>query len=98
MLFQTQVLVPSNGLFYHDVDPKLAASVCRSHNNANARIVKSYPGKFIGLTTVPLEDPVVATEELARSATQLGLRGPVIAATDNGKNLDDEPRFHIYSK
>ena len=98
MLFQTQVLVPSNGLFYHDVEPKLAASVCRSHNNAIARIVKSYPGKFIGLTTVPLEDPAIATEELARSVTELGLSGPVIAPTVNGKDLDDEPLFPFYAK
>ena len=98
MLFQTQVLVPSNGLFYHDVEPRLAASVCRSHNDAIARIVKSYPAKFIGLTTVPLEDPSLATEELVRSVKELGLSGPVIAPTVNGKDLDDEPLFPFYAK
>jgi aminocarboxymuconate-semialdehyde decarboxylase len=98
MLFQTQVLVPSNGLFYHDVEPALAASVCRSHNHAIARIVKDYPGKFIGLTTVPLEDPALATEELERSVKALGLSGPVIAPSVNGKDLDDEGLWPFYAK
>lgn len=98
MLFHTQVLVPSNGLFYHDVEPELAASVCRSHNDAVARIVKSYPGKFIGLTTIPLEDPVVASRELERSVKGLGLSGPVIAPSVNGKDLDDEPLRPVFAK
>lgn len=98
MLFHTQVLVPSNGLFYHDVEPRLAASVCRSHNNTIGRIVRSYPGKFIGLTTVPLEDPVLASEELERSVKQLGLSGPVIAPTVKGKDLDDESLWPFYAK
>jgi aminocarboxymuconate-semialdehyde decarboxylase len=98
MLFQTQVLVPSNGLFYHDVEPALAASVCRSHNNAISRIVKSHPGKFIGLTTVPLEDPPVAVRELERSVKELGLSGPVIAPSANGNDLDDESLWPFYAK
>jgi aminocarboxymuconate-semialdehyde decarboxylase len=98
MAFQTQVLVPSNGLFYHDVEPALAASVCRSHNNAVGRIVKKYPGKFIGLSTVPLEDPTAAARELERAVSELGLSGPVIAPTANGNDLDQESLWPFYAK
>ena len=97
MLFHTQVLVPSNGLFYHDVEPALAASVCRSHNNAIGRIVRSFPGKFIGLSTVPLENPVTAADELKRAVNELGLSGPVIAPSANGKDLDDERLWGFYA-
>ena len=55
-----QVLVPSNGSFYYDVEPKLATSVCRSYNNAIGRILKKHPGKFIGLATIPLQDAQLA--------------------------------------
>ena len=47
-----QVLVPSNGSFYYDVEPELGAAVCRSYNNAIGRIVTKYPGKFLGLATL----------------------------------------------
>jgi len=97
MRFHTQVLVPSNGLFYHDVEPALAASVCRSHNNAVGRIVRSFPGKFIGLSTVPLEDPVIAADELKRAVNELGLSGPVIAPSANGDDLDDERLWPFYA-
>src|SRR5437870_13825861 len=42
-----QVLVPSNGSFYYDVEPKLAASVCRSYNNAIGRILIKHPAQHI---------------------------------------------------
>lgn len=96
--FHMQVLVPSNGLFYHDVEPRLAASVCRSHNNAIGRIVKSHPGKFIGLTTVPLEDPSLAVQELERAVREMGLSGPVIAPTVKGNDLDEEELWPFYGK
>ena len=52
-----QVLVPSNGSFYYDVEAELGAAVCRSYNNAIGRIVKKYPGKFLGLATLPMQAP-----------------------------------------
>ena len=70
-----QVLVPSNGSFYYDVEPELAASVCRSYNNAIGRLVRKYPGKFIGLATLPLQAPKLAAEELDRAVRREGYRG-----------------------
>jgi aminocarboxymuconate-semialdehyde decarboxylase len=96
--FDVQVLVPSNGLFYNDVEPKLAASVCHSHNNAISRIVRSHPGKFIGLTTVPLEDPRLAVQELQRSVRDLGLSGPVVPPTVKGNDLDEEELWPFYAE
>jgi aminocarboxymuconate-semialdehyde decarboxylase len=97
--FDVQVLVPSNGLFYNDVEPKLAASVCYSHNNAISRIVKSHRGKFIGLTTVPLEDPQLAIQELRRAVRELGLSGPVVPPTiKGGVDLDAEELWPFYAE
>ena len=70
-----QVLVPSNGSFYYDVEPELAAAVCSSYNNAIGRIIKNYPGKFLGLATVPMQAPKLAVDELDRAVRQLGLQG-----------------------
>lgn len=96
--FDMQVLVPRNGLFYHDVEPSLAASVCRSHNNAVGRIVSKYPDKFIGLAAVPLEDAGLAAEELERAVSEQGHHGAVIAPTVKGNDLDVEELWPFYAK
>jgi hypothetical protein len=71
-----QVLVPSNGSFYYDVEPVLGASVCRSYNNAIGRMVKKYPGKFLGLATLPLQAPKLAVD--------VGSSGAPIRASGRG--------------
>lgn len=96
--FDIQVLVPSNGCFYYDVKPDLALSVCRSYNNAIGRIVKKHPGKFIGLATVPLQDPRLAARELERAVRELGLHAPVSYTSVKDKDLDDEELWPFYAK
>ncbi|MGH7823829.1 MAG: amidohydrolase family protein [Candidatus Binatia bacterium] len=93
-----QVLVPSNGSFYYDVEPQLAASVCRSYNNSIGRIVKKYPGKFIGLATLPLQDTKLAVDELERSVREMGLRGAVCYTTVDDRDLDAEEFWPFFGK
>ncbi|MGH7772219.1 MAG: amidohydrolase family protein [Candidatus Binatia bacterium] len=93
-----QVLVPSNGSFYYDVEPRLAASVCRSYNNSIGRILKKHPGKFIGLATVPLQDANLAVDELERAVRELGLHGPVCYTSVREKDLDAEELWPFYAK
>ena len=93
-----QVLVPSNGSFYYDVEPELAAAVCRSYNNAIGRIVKSHPGKFLGLATLPMQAPQAAADELNRAVRELGLKGMVCYTTVDEKDLDAEEFWPVYAK
>ena len=94
--FDIQVLVPNNGPFYYDVDPKLALSVCRPYNNSIGRIVKKSPGKFIGLVTVSVQDAHLAAEELERAVVELGLHAPVSYTSLNDKDLDAEELWPFY--
>lgn len=96
--FDMQVLVPSNGAFYYDVEPELATSVCRSYNNAIGRILKKYPGKFIGLATVPLQDAQSAARALERAVRELGLHAPVSYTSVKDKDLDAEELWPFYAK
>lgn len=96
--FDMQVLVPNNGPFYYDVEPKLALSVCRSYNNSIGRIIKKFPGKFIGLVTVPLQDARLALQELERAVGDLGLHAPVSYTSLNDKDLDAEELWPFYRK
>lgn len=93
-----QVLVPSNGSFYYDVEPELGASVCRSYNNAIGRMVKKYPGKFIGLATLPLQSPKLAADELDRAVRQHSLQGAVCYTSVGDKDLDAEEFWPFFAK
>lgn len=96
--FDMQVLVPNNGPFYYDVDPQLALSVCRSYNNSIGRIVKKFPGKFIGLVTLPLQDGQLASQELDRAVSELGLHAPVSYTSVNENDIDVETLWPVYRK
>jgi aminocarboxymuconate-semialdehyde decarboxylase len=97
--FDIQVLVPQGSIFVPDLeDAKLSASVCRSYNNAIERILQTYPGKFIGLATVPLEDAELAVEELERSVRELGLHAPTIPQVVKNDDLDAEGLWPFYAK
>ena len=52
------------------------------------RHVKSF--LFIGLGTVPMQDPVLAAQEAKRCVTELGLAGIPIGSHVGEKNLDHE--------
>jgi aminocarboxymuconate-semialdehyde decarboxylase len=96
--FDMQVLVPNNGPFYYDVEPALALSVCRSYNNSIGRIIKRFPGKFIGLVTVPLQDARLAARELERAVRELGMHAPVSYTSVNDKDIDAEELWPFYQK
>src|SRR5258706_4709830 len=70
-----QVLVPSNGSFYYDVEAELGLSVFRSYNNAVGRMVQKYPGKILRLGNLPSQGPKLAADELYRPVRQQGLPG-----------------------
>ena len=96
--FDMQVLVPNNGPFYYDVDPHMALSVCRSYNNSIGRIIERFPGKFIGLVTLPLQDGELAAQELERAVRQLGLHAPVSYTSVNENDIDIESLWPVYRK
>lgn len=96
--FDMQVLVPRNGPFYYDVEPRLAASVCRSYNNAISRMIRKYPNRFLGLSTLPLQDVDLAIKELERSVKDLGLHAPVVYTSVGEKTLDSTDLWPFYSK
>jgi aminocarboxymuconate-semialdehyde decarboxylase len=93
-----QVLVPSNECFHYDVDPELAASICRSYNNAIARVLEQFPGRFIGLAHLPMQAPGLAVEEAERAIKQLGLTAITMFTNVNGTNLDDPRFWPVYEK
>ncbi|MBS0659270.1 MAG: amidohydrolase [Verrucomicrobia bacterium] len=66
-----------------------AYDLARLLNDHLAEVVATHPGRFVGLGTVPLQDPALAIRELERCVLALGLPGLQIGTNVNGLNLDD---------
>src|SRR5439155_7730916 len=64
-------------------------------NDEIAQAVRIAPERFIGLGTVPLQDPALASNEVRRVITGLGLTGVEIGTAIVGKSLD-APSFEPF--
>jgi aminocarboxymuconate-semialdehyde decarboxylase len=62
-------------------------------NNHIAEVVRDGPNRFIGLGTIPLQNPNMAITEMDRIVNELKLPGIEIGSNVNGENLSEE-KFH----
>ncbi len=90
-----QVLSPNPLTYFHFIDPKLALEYCKLHNDSLAEIVFNNSKKLGGFATLPVQDPHLASKELERCTTQLGLIGAYIG-TDFPSGFDDSSMDELY--
>lgn len=74
-----------------------ALELSRYLNDHIAGIVAEYPKKFVGLGTVPLQDPDLAIKEMERCMS-IGLKGVQIGSHVNDWNLSDEKLFPFFQE
>lgn len=84
-----QVLSPVPVTFAYHFPAQAVYELAHYQNDEIARAVSSAPTRFIGLGTVPLQDPDLAADEVRRAVTTLDLAGVEIGTVVEGKNLDD---------
>ena len=84
-----QVLSNTPQTFLYDQDPGLTATTAALQNDQIAKLVKARPDRFMGMATLPMQDPARAVAELTRAVRELGLVGAQIGSHIEGKNLDD---------
>ena len=84
-----QAVSPAPFQYYYWAEPDLGASLAAQVNDRIASIVADHPDRFVGLGTVPLQNPQLAVMELERAVGSLGLRGIEICTNVNGLNLTD---------
>ena len=73
-------------------EPALAAALDRRANETLANWVAAYPGRFVGMFTLPLQDLALAIDELEYAVDTLGLRVANLPAESKGVYLGD-PHF-----
>lgn len=84
-----QAISPAPNQTYYWTDPGLGAELARLVNERIAEIVAKWPDRFVGLGTIPLQDPGLAVGELEYLIRKLGLKGVEINPNVNGMDLTD---------
>ena len=84
-----QAVSPAPQQTYYWAEPGLALEVSRMINDRLAEIVATWPDRFVGLGTVPLQNVDMAVTELERCVGKLGLRGVEINPNVAGRELTD---------
>lgn len=90
-----QVLSPIPVTFAYRFPPTAVLELSRYQNDEIAKVVRGAPERFMGLGTVPLQDPELAAKEVRRVVCELGLAGVEIGTTVDGRNLDD-PMLRLF--
>jgi aminocarboxymuconate-semialdehyde decarboxylase len=86
------VLSATPQTYLYNQDPALAVTLAAIQNDQIAKHIKAHPDRFMGIATLPLQDPKRAADELRRAMAKFGLKGSMFASNIMGKNLDD-PSF-----
>jgi len=78
--------------------PAFGLKLSQVYNDSLVKAHRQYPKRFVGLATLPMQDPGLALQELDRVAKLPGVRGVYLATHVNGTNLDEERFFPIYAR
>lgn len=84
-----QVLSTVPVLFEYRRPAAVGIDIARFLNDHIAEVCHRFPGRFIGLATLPLQAPDLAVTELTRCMGELGLAGVQVGSHVNGWNLDE---------
>lgn len=90
-----QVLSTVPVMFSYWAKPKDCLAVSQFLNDHIADIVQRFPKRFIGLGTIPLQDPNLAIKELER-CKKTGLKGVQIGSHVNDWNLNAPELFPVF--
>ena len=92
---QVQVVCTIPVMFAYSAKTKDCVEMSQFLNDHIADLVVRYPKNYIGLATIPMQDPEEAIKELER-AKQIGFAGIQIGSNINDENLGDEKFFPIF--
>lgn len=95
-----QVLSTVPVMFSYWAKPEHGHDLSKLLNDHIAGVCHDYPDRFVGLGTLPMQDPKRAIQELERCVNELGLPGVQIGShidtADEDWNLDAKQVFEVF--
>jgi aminocarboxymuconate-semialdehyde decarboxylase len=79
-------------------DGTLGLRLAKVVNNAMAEAGRAHPNRFVGLATLPLQDPEAAIAEAERAVSELGCRGIYLGTNVRGKELTDSSFLPVFDR
>jgi len=83
-------------MFCYWADRQAAQAFARMQNEFVAGVAAAHPERFVGMATVPLQDPALAIDELRHARERLGLRAVEIGTCPGGRDFDDPALFAFF--
>lgn len=93
-----QAVSPVPLQYYYALDPDLGRTSSRLINDHIAETVAAHPDRFVGLCTVPMQNPDMAVAELERAVRDLGMRGVEICTSVDGEDLSEDRFRKFFAK
>ncbi len=81
-----------NGFWFYAAERDLAEKIVKVHNEKLAEWCNAHPDRYVALTSVALQFPDLAAEQLEQAVKQLGMRGAAIGCHVEGEDLSS-PKF-----
>jgi aminocarboxymuconate-semialdehyde decarboxylase len=92
---QTAALEANTNSLGYRLNGEQGEAWSKLYNDCVSELVKQHPDRFVGMATVPLQDPARAAAVLDDAITRLGFRGAFIGTNVNGQyyNVQDFDPF-----
>jgi aminocarboxymuconate-semialdehyde decarboxylase len=81
-----------NGFWFYAAERDLASQIVKVHDEKLSEWCKAHPDRYVGLSSVALQFPDLAAEQLEHAVKQLGMRGAAIGGHVEGEDLS-LPKF-----
>lgn len=85
-----QLVSPTDVFYQYERDAEVTARIAQDANEEIAGMVRDHPGRFMGLGTLPMQDPARAVDAMTRGMRELGLTGFMIDDHVRGATYDDD--------
>ncbi|MCZ6475535.1 MAG: amidohydrolase family protein [Gammaproteobacteria bacterium] len=98
MAIDIQAVSPAPLQYYYALEPDLGRTAAQIINDHIAELVDAHPDRFVGLGTVPMQEPDLAVAELNRAVRELGMRGVEICTSVAGEELSNDRFRKFFAK